>query len=188
MALLFNLDLSELAIILIGAILVFGRNLPQVAMRGAAQFVKLRRQLMQVWREAGFEDELRKAQRELESSVPKLPPPKSFFDAPPPQPKPAGSSGSGAAAALAAAHADAGSAVEHPGPDEDPDQRPDWEHNEPYSFESDSGEPDSGPSEEEKRASGGPAEAAAEEGGSESTGTDGPEANGPATSGDGKAD
>lgn len=139
LALLFNLDLSELAIILIGAILVFGRNLPQVAMRGAAQFVKLRRQLMQVWREAGFEEELRKAQRELETSVPKLPPPKSFFDAPPPKAAPAPNAAAGGAG-LAAAHAEA-----RQGPDEDPDQRTDWEA-EHY-----------GPSEEEKRAAGGAA-------------------------------
>ncbi len=134
LALLFNLDLSELAIILIGAILVFGRNLPQVAMRGAAQFVKLRRQLMQVWREAGFEEELRKAQRELETSVPKLPPPKSFFDAPPPKTPDAPKAAAGGLG-LAAAHAEA-----RQGPDEDPDQRQDWEAG------------NYGPSEEEKRA------------------------------------
>lgn len=138
-ALLFNLDLSEIAIILIGAILVFGRNLPQVAMRGAAQFVKLRRQLMQVWREAGFEEELRKAQRELEASVPKLPPPKSFFDA---QPQPADPGGSGSGAALAAAHSAATQGTDHPGADPDPDRQPDWEE----------GHYESGPSEEEKRA------------------------------------
>ena len=80
LALLFNLDLSEIAIVLVGAILVFGRNLPQVAMRGAAQFVRIRRQLMQVWRESGFEEELRNAQRELESAVPRLPPPQSLLE------------------------------------------------------------------------------------------------------------
>lgn len=135
LALLFNLDLSEIAIVLIGAILVFGRNLPQVAMRGAAQFVRLRRQLMQVWREAGFEEELRKAQFELENAVPRLPPPKSFLDAAdaPPSSSSAAVSGENAAQELAT----------NERLDDGADLRPSWEREDPY-----------GPPEEEARRAG----------------------------------
>ena len=134
-AFLFNLDLSELAIIVIGAVIVFGKNLPEVAMKGAAQFMRLRRQLSQMWRDAGLEEELRKVRRDLDSAVPKLPLDQSFFDTPATPSAPAQQAG------------DLGSSLKPAGdisylePDEDPDERADWELESAY-----------GPTEEEQRA------------------------------------
>jgi len=70
MALLGNFDFTELLVIGVGALLIFGRRLPEVAMRAAAQLVRLRRAVTQMWREAGIEEELRRVRREIESEVP----------------------------------------------------------------------------------------------------------------------
>lgn len=53
---------------LVGAVLLFGKRLPEVAMRGAAQFVKLRRSVARMWRETGLDSELRRVQRELDQA------------------------------------------------------------------------------------------------------------------------
>ena len=66
LAFLFNLDLMEIAIIAGGAVIVFGKELPQVVMRGVAQFMRMRNAVTRMWREAGLEDELRKVRWELE--------------------------------------------------------------------------------------------------------------------------
>lgn len=132
MAFLFNLDLTELAIIVIGSIILFGRDLPQVAMKGAAQFMRLRRQLAQMWRDAGLEEEMRKVRRDLDASVPKLPPAGSFFD----PANPAGSQPDDLASSLKPV--EDSSYLE---PDEDPDERAEWELEDAY-----------GPLEEELRA------------------------------------
>ena len=55
-----NLSVPELVVVAAGAVLIFGRRLPEVAMRGAAQFMRIRRNVTQAWREAGIEDELRR--------------------------------------------------------------------------------------------------------------------------------
>ncbi|MFT7676791.1 MAG: Sec-independent protein translocase protein TatA [Planctomycetota bacterium] len=136
MAFITNLTLSEIVIIVIGAIILFGKDLPQVAMKGAAQVMRLRRQLGQMWREAGLEEEMRKVRRDLDASVPKLPPDQSFFDTP--------SSSEEQADDLASSLKPAGdvSYLEpDEDPDEDPDERADWENESHY-----------GPSEEEQRA------------------------------------
>lgn len=69
-ALLGNFDFTELLVIGVGALLIFGRRLPEVAMRAAAQIVRLRRAVSQMWREAGIEEELRRVRREIERDVP----------------------------------------------------------------------------------------------------------------------
>ncbi len=61
-----NLSLPELLVVAAGAVLIFGRRLPEVAMRGAAQFMRLRRNLTQAWRDAGIEDELRRVRWDLD--------------------------------------------------------------------------------------------------------------------------
>ena len=61
-----NLSLPELVIVAAGAVLIFGRRLPEVAMRGAAQFMRIRRNVTQAWREAGIEDELRRVRWDLD--------------------------------------------------------------------------------------------------------------------------
>ena len=70
LSLLGNLDILEVVLIFAVSIMVFGKQLPQVAMRAAAQVMKLRKEVSRMWREAGLEDELRKVQRDLEQAVP----------------------------------------------------------------------------------------------------------------------
>ena len=62
-------DFAELLIIAMAALMVFGKRLPEVAMRGAAQVIKLRRSVARMWREAGLEDELRRVRREIDAKV-----------------------------------------------------------------------------------------------------------------------
>ena len=79
LALLGNLSFLEILLIAVGALLIFGKRLPEVAMKAAAQVVRLRRAVSELWREAGIEEELRKVKREIESeaSLPKLTRPES---------------------------------------------------------------------------------------------------------------
>ncbi|MCP3915389.1 MAG: hypothetical protein GY711_07525 [bacterium] len=79
LALIGNLDFFEIVVILVVAVIVFGDRLPEVAMRGAAQLVRLRRTVMQMWRDAGLEDELRRVQREIDLDASKLKQPKDYF-------------------------------------------------------------------------------------------------------------
>ena len=70
MALLGNLDFMEIVIIGAGALMIFGKRLPEVAVRLATQVAKLRRSVTQVWRDAGMEEELRKVKRTIEHELP----------------------------------------------------------------------------------------------------------------------
>jgi Sec-independent protein translocase protein TatA len=63
---------TELLLVAAVALMVFGKRLPEVAVRAAAHLTRLRRSLTQMWREAGIEDELRKVRREVESTMPDL--------------------------------------------------------------------------------------------------------------------
>lgn len=49
----------ELVIVLVGALLLFGKDLPKVAADAGAQFTKLRRNLDSAWRDTGLEREVR---------------------------------------------------------------------------------------------------------------------------------
>ena len=71
LALIGNLDWFELVIIFVGALLVFGKRLPEVAMRAAVQIGRVKRQVSEMWRQAGLEDELRKMRREIEQNLPR---------------------------------------------------------------------------------------------------------------------
>ena len=62
-ALIGNLHLLEVLSIAGAALLVFGKRLPEVAVRGAGQLVRLRRSVMRMWREAGLEEELRRVRQ-----------------------------------------------------------------------------------------------------------------------------
>ena len=66
-----NLDTSELVIVMLVAILIFGRRLPQVAAQAGRQVVKLRRSLDSAWRDTGMEREIREVQRNLEEAIPR---------------------------------------------------------------------------------------------------------------------
>ena len=72
LALIGNLNVLEILVIAAAALMLFGNRLPEVAMRGAAQFIKLRRAVLKMWREAGLEEELRRVQREVTAEVPKF--------------------------------------------------------------------------------------------------------------------
>jgi len=65
-----NLDLTEIVIVIVVAIIVFGRNLPRVAARAAVQFGRARRSMQTLWRETGIEDEIRTVQAEIRDSTP----------------------------------------------------------------------------------------------------------------------
>jgi Sec-independent protein translocase protein TatA len=63
-----NLSFLEMGMILVIAVLVFGRRLPEVAGQAAAQLHKARRALTDLRRESGIDEELRKARRTLTSA------------------------------------------------------------------------------------------------------------------------
>ncbi len=67
LALFSNLSFSEVIVVLVIALLVFGKRLPEVAVRASTQFVKARRTLSDMWRQTGLEDELRRVRRDIES-------------------------------------------------------------------------------------------------------------------------
>lgn len=60
-----KLGFTELIVIAVFGIMVFGRNLPRIAVQVAAQLTKMRRSLNKVWRETGVQDEIRRMQREM---------------------------------------------------------------------------------------------------------------------------
>ena len=66
-ALIGNLDSMEVVVVLIAAILIFGRRLPQVAAQAGSQLGKLRRTLDTAWKDSGADHEVREMQRSIES-------------------------------------------------------------------------------------------------------------------------
>ena len=64
-----NLGPLEIVLILIAAVLIFGRNLPEVAARGAIQVQKLRKGVRDFKRESGFDEEVRRARELIEDPV-----------------------------------------------------------------------------------------------------------------------
>lgn len=64
-----NLGPLEIVLILIAAVLIFGRNLPEVAARGAIQVQKLRKGVRDFRRESGFDEEVRRARQLIEDPV-----------------------------------------------------------------------------------------------------------------------
>jgi len=68
---LLNLSPAEVAIIVIVAIVVFGRRLPEVAGQAAGTVQKLRRSLDDLRRETGVDREIAEARRAIESAVPR---------------------------------------------------------------------------------------------------------------------
>lgn len=59
LALFESLGGIELLVVGIGALLLFGKDLPRVAADAAAQFTKFRRSLDSTWRDSGLEREVR---------------------------------------------------------------------------------------------------------------------------------
>ncbi len=69
LAFISNLALPEISLIVVGAIIIFGKDLPQVLMRGMQHFAKLRRSVKTMWEEAGLEQEMRKVRADLEGDL-----------------------------------------------------------------------------------------------------------------------
>ena len=69
LAFISNLGPGEFVLVLIVAVLIFGRRLPEVAARGAIQIQKLRRGVQEFRRESGFDEEMRKARQIIEDPV-----------------------------------------------------------------------------------------------------------------------
>jgi Sec-independent protein translocase protein TatA len=72
LALFGNLDFTEIIVIAAVALMIFGRRLPEMAVRVASQVVKIRRSVSQVWRDAGIEEEIRKVKRNIEQDMPRI--------------------------------------------------------------------------------------------------------------------
>ncbi len=56
----------EILVIAALSVMVFGRDLPRVAAQAYSRFQKVRRALMQVWRDSGIGEEMRQMQREID--------------------------------------------------------------------------------------------------------------------------
>jgi len=68
MLLLFNLSPTEVVIILVVAVLVFGRRLPEVAGQAAGMVQRMRRSIADLRRETGIDRELEEARRKLDEA------------------------------------------------------------------------------------------------------------------------
>jgi len=65
LAIFSNLSFTEVTLIALAGIMVFGRNLPKIAVQIGTQLTKMRRNLNKVWRETGVQEEIRRMQREM---------------------------------------------------------------------------------------------------------------------------
>jgi Sec-independent protein translocase protein TatA len=66
-----NLGFSELMIVVVAAILIFGKRLPEVASQAGQQLAKFRRSLQDLKNETGIDSEMRKIQRDIQEAVPR---------------------------------------------------------------------------------------------------------------------
>ena len=61
-----NLSVTEVLVIVLVAVMIFGSRLPEVAVKTAREVQRLRLQLMKTWRETGLQDEIREIRREVD--------------------------------------------------------------------------------------------------------------------------
>lgn len=66
-----SLGFSELMIVVVAAVLVFGKRLPEVAAQAGLQIGKFRRSLQDVKNETGIDNDIRKIQRDIQNAVPR---------------------------------------------------------------------------------------------------------------------
>jgi Sec-independent protein translocase protein TatA len=66
-----DIGMSEILVIGVFGVLLFGKRLPEVASQAGQQLVKFRRSLQQVKAESGMDQEVRKIQRTLEEAIPR---------------------------------------------------------------------------------------------------------------------
>jgi Sec-independent protein translocase protein TatA len=71
LAFLENIGGTELLIVMVVGLLVFGKKLPQVAGDAAKQLVKLRRSLDEAWRDTGMQQEIQSVKRDIETAIPR---------------------------------------------------------------------------------------------------------------------
>ena len=70
LAFIFNFGTLEIVLVGIVAVLVFGRNLPAVAVQAAGAVAKMRRSLADLRRQTGIDEELRNVRRTINTAVP----------------------------------------------------------------------------------------------------------------------
>lgn len=98
LAFLTNLGLPELLVILVVAVLIFGKNLPQAASKAYLQARKLRSAVDDLRRDSGIERELRDIERNVREAewearrTKSVPPPEGTEARPPMRPIPSGPS------------------------------------------------------------------------------------------------
>ncbi|MEM7518886.1 MAG: hypothetical protein AAF368_18440, partial [Planctomycetota bacterium] len=78
LALFGSLAPLELGLVLVAAIMIFGRDLPRVAAQLFAQLAKVRRAMRDMWRETGMEEEMRRVRNELDDVKMNLPSPEAL--------------------------------------------------------------------------------------------------------------
>jgi Sec-independent protein translocase protein TatA len=61
----------EWIIVVMAALMIFGSNLPEVALRAVAHVMRIRRTIAKMWQDTGLEDELRRVRRDIEMSIPR---------------------------------------------------------------------------------------------------------------------
>jgi Sec-independent protein translocase protein TatA len=70
-AILDDLGFQEIFVIMIAAVLFWGKRLPEVASQAGAQLAKFKRSLQDLKTETGIDHEVRKLQRTLEDAIPR---------------------------------------------------------------------------------------------------------------------
>ena len=70
LAFIFNFGTLEIVLVAIVAVLVFGRNLPTVAVQAAGVVQKMRRSLADLRRQTGIDEELRNMRRTINTAMP----------------------------------------------------------------------------------------------------------------------
>lgn len=68
---MFNLGPTEIVVIVVVAILIFGPRLPQVAAEFAGWIMKLKRSLNDLRRDSGIDREISEVRRQVENAVPR---------------------------------------------------------------------------------------------------------------------
>ncbi|MCA9001282.1 MAG: hypothetical protein KDB61_05125 [Planctomycetes bacterium] len=69
LAFITNLSLGEMGVLIVGAVIIFGKDLPAVVIKGLQNLARLRKAVMEMWREAGLEQEFKRVKAELDPEL-----------------------------------------------------------------------------------------------------------------------